>query len=243
MPATAIRSTKARTRVPKPKPKLRRLRSRRPKPESKKILATSKLPIFCLIAAALTLGACAPKKSACTYEGDPKAIEIGWTAFKFTEKTPVKGTFSKFQAMGPASAESLEKLLTGLHMDVDGASVETDNPGRNATIQQFFFEKFTPAFKIHAMATKLEGDDQKGTLTINIKMNDVAKDVAFSYTVNAEGRLEAIGSIDMLDFGLQPAFDSLHQACGDLHKGKDGVSKTWTQVDLIVSGKFQKSCS
>lgn len=202
----------------------------------------TKLPLFALIAA-LSLGACAPKKSACTYQGDPKAIQIGWTAFKTSEKTPVKGHFTKFQAMGPGSAESLEKLLTGLHMDIDGASVETDNPARNATIQQFFFEKFNPAFAIHAMATKLEGDDQKGTLTINIKLNGVAKDVPFAYTVNAEGLLEAKGTIDMMDFSLQPAFDSLHQACEDLHKGKDGVSKTWTQVDLSVSGKFQKSCS
>ncbi|HKY61959.1 MAG TPA: YceI family protein [bacterium] len=202
----------------------------------------TKLPLFGLIAV-LSLGACAPKKSACTYQTDPKGIQIGWTAFKFTEKLAVKGRFNKFQAMGPGSADSLEKLLTGLHMDIDGASVETDNPGRNATIQQFFFEKFNPPSSIHAMATKVEGDDLKGTLTINLKLNGVAKDVAFPYTVAADGTLEAKGTIDMMDFGLQPAFDSLHQACEDLHKGPDGVSKTWTQVDLSVSGKFQKSCS
>ena len=202
----------------------------------------TKIPIICLLAI-LTFGACSQKKSTCTYQTDPKAIQMTWTAFKFTEKSAVKGRFNKLQAMGPSSADSLEKLITGLHMDIDGASVETDNPARNATIQQFFFEKFNPAFAIHAMATKLEGDEQKGTLTIHVKMNGVAKEVAFPYTVNAEGLLEAKGTIDMLDFGLQPAFDSLHQACEDLHKGKDGISKTWTQVDLSVSGRFQKSCS
>lgn len=201
----------------------------------------TKLPILGLIAV-LSLGACAPKKSACTYQTDPKTIQIGWTAFKFTEKLAVKGRFNKFKAMGPSTADSLDKLLAGLHMDIDGASVETDNPGRNATIQQFFFEKFNPPSAIHAMVTKLEGDDQKGTLTISIKMNGVAKDVAFPYTVDAKGLLEAKASVDMLDFGLQPAYDSLHRACEDLHKGTDGISKTWTQVDLAVSGSFQKSC-
>lgn len=204
----------------------------------------TKIRLFGLVAAlSLGLGACtASKKSACTYQTDPKQIQIGWTAFKFTEKLAVKGRFGKFQAMGPGSADSLEKLLTGLHMDIDGASVETDNPARNATIQQFFFEKFNPPSAIHAMVTKLEGDDQKGTLTINLKMNGVAKDLAFPYTVDANGLLDAKASIDMLDFSLQPAYDSLHQACEDLHKGKDGVSKTWTQVDLAVSGSFKKSC-
>lgn len=188
-----------------------------------------------------TLAACGPKKSACTYTTDPQGIQLEWTAFKFTEKTPVKGKFNKVEVKGTSSAPSLAELAKGLHMDIDGGSVETNDAGRNATIQQFFFEKFTPPSHIHAMASNLEGDDQQGKLNINISMNGNAKDVPFTYSVT-DGVLEAKASIDMMDFALQAPFDSIHKACEDKHTGKDGVSKTWTQVDLRLTAPFKKQC-
>jgi len=201
-----------------------------------------KISLAILSLSVLALNACGPKKSACTYSTDPKDIQLEWTAFKFTEKTPVKGKFNKAEVKGKTQAGSLAELVTGLHIDIDGASVETNDPGRNATIQQFFFEKFNPPFHIHAMATKLEGDDQKGTMAINLSMSGSAKDVPFAYTVGADGVLTAQASIDMLEFGLQAPYDSIHKACEDKHTGKDGVSKTWTQVDLLLTGKFKKEC-
>ena len=194
-----------------------------------------------LLLSALTFTACGPKKSACTYTTDPQGIQLEWTAFKFTEKTPVKGKFTKTEVKGPSSAPSVAELAQGLHMDIDGGSVETNDPGRNATIQQFFFEKFNPPSHIHAMASKLEGDDQQGKLDINISMNGNSKDVPFTYAVT-EGVLEAKASIDMMDFALQGPFDSIHKACEDKHTGKDGVSKTWTQVDLRLTAKLSKQC-
>lgn len=201
-----------------------------------------KILIAFAVLSVLSLNACGPKKSACTYSTDPKDIQLQWTAFKFTEKAPVKGKFNKAEVKGKTSASSLAELVTGLHMDIDGATVETNDPGRNATVQQFFFEKFNPPSHIHAMATSLEGDDQKGSMAVNISMNGSAKDIPFAYTVGEDGVLVAQASIDMMDFGLQAAYDSIHKACEDKHTGKDGVSKTWTQVDLTLSGKFKKEC-
>ena len=189
------------------------------------------------------MGGCGPKKSACQYSTDPKAIQLVWTAFKFTEKTPVKGRFNKAEVSGKSSAPTLPELMKGLRIDIDGATVETDNPGRNATIQQFFFEKFNPPFKIQATIASVTGDEQKGSLQIKIDLNGAAKEIPFTYTVTPEGAVEAKGTIDILEFGLQPAFDSLHQACQDLHKGKDGVAKTWTQVDLSLTGNIEKECN
>jgi YceI-like domain. len=195
-----------------------------------------------LLLSTLLLPACGKSKGVCSYSGDPKDVQVVWTAFKFTGKTPVKGRFTSAAVSGTSSASSLAELLRGLKIQIDGATVETDNPGRNATIQQFFFEKFAGGPKIAASVAKVEGDDQKGSLTLNINMNGVAKDVSFPYSVSPDGVLTATGSIDMMEFSLQGPFDSLHGACEDLHKGPDGVSKTWTQVDLSVTGKFTKSC-
>ncbi|MCE9626268.1 MAG: YceI family protein [Deltaproteobacteria bacterium] len=182
------------------------------------------------------------KAAACTYTADPKDIQLVWTAFKFTTKAGVKGHFNKAQVSGAPSAKSLAGLMQNLQMEIDAASVDTDNPGRNATIQQFFFEKFAPASKIHAATSKVVGDDAKGTATIKITMNGVTRAVPFAYTATPEGILEAKASIDLLNFKLQSAFDSIHEACKDKHTGPDGVSKTWTQVDLALTGKFKKEC-
>jgi len=183
------------------------------------------------------------KAAACSYSADPKDIQLTWTAFKFTTKAAVKGHFNKAPVSGTASAKSLAGLMQNLQMDIDAASVETDNPARNATIQQFFFEKFAPASKIHAATSKVVGDDAKGTATIRITMNGVTRAVPFAYTTTPEGTVEAKGSIDLLNFNLKSAFDSLHEACKDKHVGPDGVAKTWTQVDLLLTGKFKKECS
>jgi len=91
--------------------------------------------------------------------------------------------------------------------------------------------------------SKVVGDDTKGAVTIRITMNGVTRAVPFAYTTTPEGTVEAKGSIDLLNFNLKSAFDSLHEACKDKHVGPDGVAKTWTQVDLLLTGKFKKECS
>ncbi len=78
---------------------------------------------------------------------------------------------------------------------------------------------------------------------MKITMNGVSRVVPFEYTATSEGEVSAKGSFDMLDFALQGPFDSLHEACGEMHTGPDGVSKTWTDVEVTVQGSFTKSCS
>lgn len=198
-----------------------------------------------LLASCIAL-ALAPGSSAaadCTYSVDPGKIDVTWTAFKFIDKTAVTGRFNTRKVTGPTSASSPIALASGLAMEIDGTSVETDNPARNATISEFFFAKLKPAGTITASVEKVNGDEQKGTIDMKITMNGVSRVVPFSYTATPEGAVAAHGSFDMLDFALQGPFDSLHEACGEMHTGKDGVSKTWTDVEVLVKGTFTKSCS
>jgi polyisoprenoid-binding protein YceI len=178
----------------------------------------------------------------CSYSTDPKAITLGWTAYKFTEKKAVKGSFTTTNVQGPNSAKTLAALAEGLRMEIDGASFESGDPGRNATVKDFFFGKFNPAFKLEAVAKKLTGSDTEGNLTIEIKMNGTSKEVPFTYTANGQGEFIAKGGINLLDWQLKAALDSLHQACEVQHTGPDGVSKTWEVVDLEIKGKFTKAC-
>lgn len=191
----------------------------------------------------LALGPAQAAAETCTYSVDPNGISLVWTAFKFTEKTAVNGKFNVRTVSGPTSASSPIELARGLAMEIDGASVETDNPARNATIGEFFFGKLAPSAKIQASVADVKGDEGKGTIDMKIAMNGVTRVVPFAYTATPAGEVTAKGSIDMLDFALKDAHDSIHQTCEELHKGEDGVSKTWTDVDLTVTGKFTKSCA
>ena len=99
--------------------------------------------ILALGCAAMTLiGMSNAEAKECTYSLDAKDVKMQWTAFKTTKKLGVKGTFTKVKVNGATSAGSLGELAKGLSMELDGASVESGNAGRNVTIKQFFFIKF-----------------------------------------------------------------------------------------------------
>ena len=52
---------------------------------------------------------------------------------------------------------------------------------------------------------------------------------------NSDYMIEISGSIDLeSQFGGLQAFNAISKKCYDLHKGADGVSKTWKQVDVLI---------
>ena len=206
--------------------------------------STVALSTVCAGALAASVLATPAAHAACTYKVDKNAVKVEWTAFKLTEKVGVTGTFKTTQLTGKSNeASSLTDLAKGLTMKIDGASIESGNPGRNATISEFFFQQFKPSGEITGQAKSVEGNDESGTVQIAITMNGTTKTVPFKYTITPKNEVEATATIDMMDFALQGPFDTLHQACEEKHTGEDGVSKTWTDVDLKLTGKFSKSCS
>ena len=57
-------------------------------------------------------------------------------------------------------------------------------------------------------------------------------DLDFTYENNL---VEIKGIIDIgVDLGGVLAYDSIHEKCEQLHTGGDGVSKTWTEVEVLV---------
>ena len=191
--------------------------------------------------------ACAPLAATaahaeCTYALEKQGVQAEWTAFKFTSKAPVKGTFADTTLEGPQTARTLTALAEGLSMKIVGKSVKTGNPGRDATVAGFFFSFMKDGGNISGKATRVEGDDSAGTVHIDITMNGQTRDVPFAYKIGKDGSVAATASIDILDFRMQPAYDQIHKACEEQHTGDDGISKTWTQVDLSLTGRFTSSC-
>ena len=196
-----------------------------------------------------TAAAAAPAASAekaaqtqnCTYTlTDAKP---GWTAYKFTEKTGVSGSFNSTTLSSSSAGPSLAAAIQGVTMTIDPASVSSGNEGRDMTIQQKYFGLFAPQTDLTAGVVAVKGDDKAGTVDVNIGMNGISKTISFPYEMAEDGTLTAKADMEMMDFGLKAAFDSIHTACKLLHTGADGVAKTWTDVALSITAKIAKECS
>ncbi len=168
---------------------------------------------------------------------DPKATKVGWTAYKYTRKAAVKGYFATFSATGATQGKTAHALLKAFSLRVDSASVKTGKPARDLNIATNFFKKFMGGPTINAKVVKVEGKN-KGKLHVELSIHKLTKTVVFDYTLSAAGKLEANATIDMVKFGLKGPFASIEKACKGLHRGKDGKSKTWTDVQLHLTTQF-----
>lgn len=182
----------------------------------------------------------------CRYEVDPTTVKVGWTAFKTTEKTPVQGTLKDVQIKTPMKSV---KNLVGLLARVKASgSVDSEKksdsgkPERDHTLFEKFFSLISFHGKFEGSFVNIVGDEKAGTLDLSLIFNNKTKKVPMKYTLSAENALEVEGEFDLNNFGAEAPLASLHQACEQLHKGKDGVSKTWPNVGLKISAKITKDC-
>ena len=70
----------------------------------------------------------------CTYTITQAKPE--WTAYKYTEKAAVGGTFNTFTLSPAKPSSSFSGALQGISIEIDASSVESYNPSRNTTIAE-----------------------------------------------------------------------------------------------------------
>jgi hypothetical protein len=160
---------------------------------------------------------------------------VNWKSFKTPLKLGVGGTFNDVKTNNLASASSLQELLEKSEVIINTKNVNSKNPGRDAKLVSFFFEKMEGK-DINAKVISLNGDSLSGKVIISVLMNGVTKEVPMKYTVNTE-HFEAKGVLDVADFSALPALDSINKACFALHQGK-----TWQDVEIAFSFTMKKSC-
>ena len=186
----------------------------------------------------------APEK--CKFEVDSSTVKVEWTAFKTTEKVGVNGSFGEVILSGKQSKTGTFKAFLeqmGAEINLSGvAQVKTGNPARDKTLFESFFSLFKKKPVLKGTLKGVKGTDSEGDLNLNLTMNQKTKAVPMKYTRDDKGNFMAKGAIELNDFALQNAFASLHKACEDLHKGKDGVSKTWSEVEIKISAMISQKC-
>lgn len=176
----------------------------------------------------------------CVYNYDAKSTVIEWTAYKTSEKVAVKGTFTNLTLNETLGDEDPLKVLTGSSFDIPVISVNSQNPERDKRINDNFFGAMANTSSISGVIKSFDTGD--GSVSINIKLNDVTRELKAKYKLSSEGLLSIDATLNMDNFNAQDAIASLNKACGDLHKGADGVSKLWPEVTLHVETKLSKEC-
>jgi hypothetical protein len=168
---------------------------------------------------------------------NPGTTVLEWTAYKFTEKAPVKGTFNKFEIKGLDSSEDPKELIESLTFDIVTESVETQNPERNGKIAEFFFGTIATSH----ITGKVKSLSQNGKATIEIKMNGKSQDVVGDYALDG-GKFSFNGSIDVLNWGAEKGIEALNTKCKELHTGADGKSKLWSEIGLTFTTELLNDC-
>jgi hypothetical protein len=182
----------------------------------------------------------------CRYVLEPGSVQVNWTAFKTMQRLAVNGAFTEVSILGELEDKtSFTHLLSQLEGEIgvkDASLIRTGNPGRDMTLFQHFFSRFKKTPVLSAAIQEVRGDDKSGEFALSLKMNRKTKPVLMHYQRNESGVFEARGSLDVLDFGLSEALQDLHKTCEVLHRGPDGVSKTWPLVELKLVARIGQTC-
>jgi len=159
----------------------------------------------------------------------PENTTVKWTAYKTTDRKPVKGKF-KVLNFGKKTGSSVEETLNGLNFSIPVSSLFSNNSGRDSKLKELFFG-------IMDNTTVLEGTikytNQK--CIASVTMNNITKELPLEVSIKQERRVTLKGSMNLENWDALKALASLNKACYELHKGSDGVSKTWEDVSIEVS--------
>lgn len=180
------------------------------------------------------------KVEECTFMYDPASTVVGWTGFKFTEKTGVPGNFDRITVENVQNGNIPYEVLKNASFIIPVSSTNTKNPDRDMKIKNQFFGTMMDTETIEGKITSWEEGSGQAMLMLNL--NGKEQEVEVNMMVEGE-KVTLATTIDVASFNAQASVDSLNAVCKDLHTGADGVSKLWSEVDIKVETTLKKECN
>ena len=162
------------------------------------------------------------------YSIDKSGASLQWTAYKFTDKLAVSGTFNQFELHLKNESGSVEELLKDAEITISTLSVNSGNIIRDPKLRTSFFK----VFNTDTINGKIL-DAEHGTGALELEMNNSSNDAKYDYSLKND-TLFLTTHIDLLFWKGEKALSSLNKECYELHKGTDGISKLWPNVDVII---------
>ena len=199
---------------------------------------------FLVIATAFNFSACKSetkktvpkveaKKSAAAFSVSNAKNQINFTAYKTSAKVGVGGEFKKVDVLSGGEGNSIKEAINNTEFSIPVSSIFTKDTSRDFKIRKFFFGIMD---NTKLLSGKLVISDATNGIA-TIKMNGVEQNVPFTYTI-ADKSFNMKAIMDVNNWNASAALASLNTACLELHKGADGVSKTWSEVALNITTTF-----
>lgn len=165
----------------------------------------------------------------------PEGTTVKWTAYKTTEKVPVGGQFVTLN-FDEKAGDSPQDALNNLNFSIPISGLFTDNDSRDLKLKTSFFgEMLNPEF----IKGTIKHIDNK--YIASITMNGVTNDLPLEVKITDERRVAMSATMQLKDWDALGALSILNKVCFDLHKGADGVSKTWEDVSIEINTFLRKN--
>lgn len=212
-----------------------------------------KIVLFATTVSLLTLFSCDNNSTSNTNETEVKTsscfyvfhqdsmVNVSWTAFKTTEKVGVGGKFDQVMVVAGDKSTKIPEVLQQIKFSIPTNSTNTNNPDRDQKIINFYFGNMKNTDLIIGQVKNVAGDNNEGVCTFFLTLNEVEKELPLNYKVD-DHKITLKGELDILNWQADDALNALNEACYDLHKGADGKSVTWPNVELLIEAHLQKSC-
>jgi len=173
------------------------------------------------------------KEKTAPYSLKTSKNSIGWTAYKTTEKVGVKGEFKKVNITKNGDGNSVKEAIHNAEFSIPVSSIFTNLSDRDFKLRKFFFGVMDNTSLLSG--TLVLDDENKGHAMIT--MNGITERLDFVYTI-ADKVFQLDATMDLNKWNAQKAIESINEACKELHKGSDGISKTWDEVAINISATF-----
>lgn len=164
-------------------------------------------------------------------------VKVTWTAYKTAKEVPVSGTFNNLNISGTMKGKSVSDILTKVKANIDTATVNTKNLGRDKIISKnFFLNSRNSKNVISGSVSKLS----KKSATFVINMYGVKKAIDFPLTYDKKsGQLMAKTKFDFTKlFNMTTNYKGIAKACKAKH---NGVTSPF--VEIKIEGKFGAGCN
>jgi len=162
-----------------------------------------------------------------SYIIDVENSVINWTAYKTTDKLPVKGVFTEVKIKKSVAASNPIEVLNGMEFEIPVSSIFSKDSIRDGKLNKFFFEVMKNTLKLKGTFSV----DEDGKGKISLTMNGLTKDLPFDYSIMGDS-IDISATMNLDTWEAQAAIATLNEACNALHTGTDGVSKTWNEVAI-----------
>ncbi len=178
----------------------------------------------------------------CVYTYNGESTKVKWTAYKTTAKVGVSGVFTQMGSDAPQKETSVPNMLNGGRFEIQTTSINSENEERDGKIREFFFGSMANPLSVRGELNNAKGDDESGTLSITLSINDSKQMLEARYSVD-DTYLDITTQMRLPEIGLGDAAKAMNKACYELHKGEDGESKLGDEVDILITTVLMKKCS